>query len=226
MPPRGPQQLPPGRHGLPRSFVARNQRERILAAVADECSASGYAAMSVEDIVLAAGVSRRTFYDHFRSKEDAFLAAYDAAVQQIFERVWAAHQAATDFNGRVRASLEAFLSFVASEPAFGDMCLVEVLAAGPAALERRNNAIKGFMAIVEATAEELPEAQRPPPLTAETVIGGIYEVVYARIVRGQAHELLDLLPDIIYSALLPYVGHDEAAVERRRLREAARVTPP
>ena len=74
------------------------------------------------------------------------------------------------------------------------------------------------MAIMEANAATLPEtAERPPPLTAETMIGGIYEVVYARIVRGETERLLDLLPDLVYSALLPYVGHEAAAEERRRL---------
>jgi AcrR family transcriptional regulator len=68
---REPYQLPAGRHGLSRQFVVSNQRERILAAVADVCSAVGYVAMSVEDIVVTSGVSRRTFYDNFRGKEEA-----------------------------------------------------------------------------------------------------------------------------------------------------------
>ena len=77
---RQPHQLPPGRHGLPRAFVASNQRERILDAVADVASLAGYASMSVEGIIATAGVSRRTFYDHFADKQEAFLAAYDAIV--------------------------------------------------------------------------------------------------------------------------------------------------
>jgi AcrR family transcriptional regulator len=218
---RGPQQLPPGRHGLSRSFVVSNQRERILAAVADECSATGYAAMSVEDIVVAAGVSRRTFYDHFKSKADAFLEAYDAAVEQVFERVKVAYGAAGDFADRVRASIQAFLAYLASEPAFADMCLVEVMAAGPDAIDRRNAAMKGFVELVETNASTLPADHRPPPLTAETIIGGIYEVVYARVVRGEADELPALLPDLMYSALLPYLGHEQAAAERLRLVPAA-----
>ena len=64
---RAPHQLPPGRHGLARSFVARNQRERILAAVATVASKRGYGGMSVQDIVREAGVSRRTFYEQFKN---------------------------------------------------------------------------------------------------------------------------------------------------------------
>src|SRR4051794_25512564 len=97
---RDDHQLPPGRHGLPRSFVAKNQRDRILAAVGDVVSFSGYAGLNVEDVVHAAGVSRRTFYDHFASKEDAFLAAYDAVAGQLIERVAGAYNTGTGFTDR------------------------------------------------------------------------------------------------------------------------------
>ena len=70
-------QLPPGRHGLPRAFVAANQRERILSAVGDVASVAGYSDMTVEGVIVTAGVSRRTFYEHFKSKDEAFLAAFE-----------------------------------------------------------------------------------------------------------------------------------------------------
>jgi AcrR family transcriptional regulator len=84
---RKARQLPSGRHGLAPQFVASNQRERIIVAVAEVCSTSGYAAMSVEDVVVASGVSRRTFYDNFQDKEDAFVAAYDEVASRLLARV-------------------------------------------------------------------------------------------------------------------------------------------
>src|SRR5947208_17159935 len=121
---RGPHQLPPGRHGLTRQFVASNQRERILDAVADVVSFAGYTAMSVEDIIATAGVSRRTFYDNFTSKEDAFLTAYDAIGAQLFERVRAASASSRTFADGVIACLKAFLEFVAAEPRYAEICIV------------------------------------------------------------------------------------------------------
>src|SRR5688572_25236353 len=87
---REPHQLPPGRHGLPRAFVVQNQRERILAAVGDVVSVAGYRDMSVEDVIVTAGISRRTFYEHFKNKQDAFLAAYDAVLVQLLSIVQSA----------------------------------------------------------------------------------------------------------------------------------------
>jgi AcrR family transcriptional regulator len=223
---REPHQLPAGRHGLPRTFVVENQRQRILAAVADVCSSAGYVAMSVEDIVVTSGVSRRTFYDNFRGKEDVYLAAYDEVSKQLLTRVYAAYEAADGLVARVRDSLNAFLTFVAEEPAFADMCIVEVMAAGPTAIERRNRTMEAFSQMIEkAAAEELPKSKLPPALTAETLVGGIYEVVYSRVLQGRGSELPELLPDLLFSVLLPYVGQETATSllknERRRSKPTA-----
>jgi AcrR family transcriptional regulator len=217
---RLPHQLPPGRHGLPRSFVVSNQRERILSAVAYVTSAASYGEMSVEDIIVTAGVSRRTFYEHFQNKEDVFLAAYDTVAGQLVEQVVAAVEAADTFADQCAAGLRAFLDFAASEPAFARMCVVEVLAAGPDAVKRRNDTMAAFATLIHSKAEELLEGKIPPALTAETVVGGIYEVVYSRVLRGEIQELPRLLPDLIYSCLLPYMGVEAAREERERLPEA------
>jgi AcrR family transcriptional regulator len=223
---REPHQLPAGRHGLSRSFVVENQRQRILAAVADVCHVAGYVSMSVEDIVVTSGVSRRTFYDNFRSKEDVYLAAYDEVTKQLLERVYAAYSEADGLVARVRDSLNAFLTFVAEEPAFADMCIVEVMAAGPNAIERRNRTMAAFAEMIEkAAAEELPKSKLPPALTAETLVGGIYEVVYSRVLQGRGAELPELLPDLLFSVVLPYMGQETATSllknERRRSKPKA-----
>jgi AcrR family transcriptional regulator len=219
-------QLPAGRHGLSRQFVVSNQRQRILAAVAEICSASGYVAMSVEDIVVTSGVSRRTFYDNFRGKEDVYLAAYDEVTKQLLARVSDAYNEADGLVAKVRDSLATFLNFVADEPAFADMCIVEVMAAGPTAIERRNRTMAAFAELIEqAAAAELPKSKLPPSLTAETLVGGIYEVVYARVLQGHGSELPALLPDLLFSVLLPYLGRETAASllkhERRRSKPTA-----
>lgn len=216
--PRAPHQLPPGRHGLTRQFVQSNQRQRILDAVADVVSFAGYAAMSVEDIIATAGVSRRTFYDHFKSKEDAFLTAYDAIGAELFERVQAAFRSSDTFASGVVACLRAFLEFVAAEPRYAEMCIVEALAAGPAAIERRNAVMRMLAELLYEGAQTVPGGNRPPELVAETIVGGIYEIVYSRVLHGTTEELPELLPDLAYSMMLPYLGH--AAAER----EVARLT--
>jgi AcrR family transcriptional regulator len=210
---RQPHQLPPGRHGLPRSLVVSNQRERILDAVADVASLSGYASMRVEDIIATAGVSRRTFYDHFHDKEEAFLAAYDASVARLLGPIRGAFAANNTFPGRVRDCLAAFLEFAASEPRFADICIVEVLAAGPQAVKRRNATMKTMAEMLHAAAEDTTDGPQTPALIAETIIGGICEVVRSRVLRGQTDELPALQSDLAYSVMLPYIGPAAATRE-------------
>jgi AcrR family transcriptional regulator len=214
-------QLPPGRHGLSRQYVQDNQRQRILDAVADVVSLVGYQAMSVEAVISTAGVSRRTFYDHFSSKDDAFLTAFETIGSKLIEHVRVAYESSETFAQGVIGCLGAFLEFVASEPHYADMCIVEALAAGPAALERRNAVMAAFTQLVQAGAETVPDRIRPPDLTAETIVGGIYEIVYARVLQGKTSELPELLPDLAYSMMLPYLGHEAAEREVQRLRQGA-----
>jgi AcrR family transcriptional regulator len=207
---RDSHQLPPGRHGLPRSFVIQNQRERILAAVADVTSTASYAKMSVEDIIVAAGISRRTFYEHFKNKHSAFLAAYDEASSRLLAAVQLAYEPRRAFGERLCAGIEAFLMLLAADPAFARMCIVEVMAAGPEAIQRRNESMRAFGAMIEQNARELLTLGSPSPLTAETVVGGIYDVIYNRIQQGLVQALPDLTADLVYSAVLPYLGPDGA----------------
>lgn len=211
--PRAPHQLPPGRHKLGREFVEENQRKRILDAVADVTSLAGYASMSVEDIIGTAGVSRRTFYDTFTGREDAFLAALDGVVSQLEERVQIASEGEDTFPAGVRACLAAFVEFITDEPRYAEMLLVEALAAGPAAVERRNATLRRFAEMLHRAAERHPESRRPPALTSETIIGGLYEVVYSRVVAGEAKQLPELLPDLAYSMMQPYIGEEAARRE-------------
>lgn len=220
--PRAPHQLPPGRHPLGRDFVEANQRQRVFDAIVDITSLAGYAAMSVEDIIGTAGISRRTFYDTFSSKEEAFLAALDGVIEQLLERVKDAAEAGEDFAGSVRDGLAAFLHFVTDEPRYADMLLIESLAAGPGAIERRNATIKTFAEMLRKGAERYLTGHTPPELTAETIVGGLYEVAYSRAIAGEARRLQSLQGDLAYSLMQPYIGHEAA---RREAAKPPRLVP-
>jgi AcrR family transcriptional regulator len=213
-----PGQLPPGRHGLSRSFVADNQRGRILMATIEATSDIGYARMSVEDIVSGAGVSRRTFYELFANKHEAFLAAFDAAAGALLHTVKVATDAESTFEGKVIAGFRAFVETLAATPGPAHVCIVEALAAGPAAIERRTAVMAAFSQLIDENAPMVAGSNQLPVLTAETIVGGVYETIFRRIAAGRLDEVPALLPDLIESALLPYVGPRAAAAHARRLR--------
>jgi AcrR family transcriptional regulator len=204
---RAPQRLPRGRHGLPRRFVVHNQRERMLVAVADAVAEQGYAATTVADVIARARLSRRTFYEHFADKEECFLAAYDTVVEQLLAEVGAAYEQADGWPHKIHAGLTTFIGALVAEPAFARMCIVEVVAAGPDARGRRDAAMRVFVDFLEAGRAESPKDLAVPTLAAEIVVGGIYEIIYARLLRDAADELIEMLPDLLVCALLPYLGH-------------------
>jgi AcrR family transcriptional regulator len=206
-----PGKLPGGRHNLAREFVLRSQRERMLDAMARACASEGYGGATVAAVIAAAGVSRKTFYEHFRDREDCFLAAYDAIVAQFLGRVIAAYeQPELDWPQRVRAAIEALLSFLAAEPAFARMCIVEALAAGERASERYNSAVRVLAGLLDEGRAQLRSPDQVPASAAGAVIEGGAFLIREQILAGRTERLKTLLPDITYAALVPYLGQDGA----------------
>jgi len=210
-------QLRPGRHGLSRSFVARNQRERIIAAVGEATVAHGYGAMTVQDICDGAGVSRRTFYELFHNKHEAFLAAYEEVAGRLLATFKAAFKANPTFETRMIAGLQVFLEVLAATPTFARMCIVEVMAAGPDAVERRSAWMSEFARLFDDNARALLGSAAPSPLVSETVVGGILEAVYRRLAAGETAELPGLLADLVEWTLRLYLGEKVAAAHRARI---------
>jgi AcrR family transcriptional regulator len=213
-----PHQLPSGRHGLPRSFVESNQRQRVLRAVVEVASGTGYGGFTVRDVIERAGVSRRTFYEHFENKEQAFLAAYELVVGRLAEDVQVSSVRGRSWCERISYGLATFLDRLAGDPAVAHLCVVEVLAAGPAALAERAAAMDAFRALLEPGHGEAPPGLQVPALAAETAVGGAYEVVYSLILQGRTAELPTLLPDLLQIVLLPFVGAEAAAAEAAKAR--------
>lgn len=205
------QQLPRGRHGLPRSVVVENQRGRIFESLAIMSSLKGYVVVTVQDIIDHAGVSRRTFYDLFADKEQCFLAAYDEIVERLFNDVDRAYSAGIcPWPERVSAALGALLQSYAAEPELARLAMVDVLAAGPRALARRDATLRRFAVFFEEGRQVLPGAMAFQELLGQAVVGGLYEALYGYIVDGQTERLPEFMPDLVYCALVPYLGHGRA----------------
>lgn len=206
--------LPPGRHGLPREFVAHNQRERLIAGIAEAIAENGYAGTTIAHITRHAAVSRRTFYEHFASKDECFVAAYDTVMAELRERVARAfEEEEDDWPHAVRAGIAAMLHFLAAEPNLARLCMVEALVAGPVVVERYDAAIQSFVPYFQTGREgRSPEVlARLSPTTEEALVGGMMSLISRRIIAGKAEELESLLPDLVEFTLTPYVGSDEAA---------------
>jgi AcrR family transcriptional regulator len=200
----------PGRHQLPREFIARHQRARVIAALAEETVDKGYRAVTVADIVRRAGIARNTFYENFSSKEDCFLAAQDYGAEEALGQVVEAAGSVDSWQARVSAGLAAFLGSVAGSPALARACFVEALSAGPAAIARYEQSLQAFVPLFRVGRKVSPHGEQLPETLEETIIGGIFWIVYQRIILGQTEEIEQLLPELVEFALTPYIGAEAA----------------
>lgn len=197
--------LPPGRHGLSRRHVADSQRRRLRRAMVDAVGKKGYAATTIADVNSLADVSKKTFYTHFKDKEECFLAAYESFAHYLLKEMVAA-ATGTRSGGWLegyRANTERFLSELASQPARARALMFGVLAAGPKVLARRREILNTFVDMlrtVHATARKedsgIPDL---PPGLFEIIVYGVDELIRNYILEDRIKDLPDLADTITSS---------------------------
>ncbi len=206
------ERLPRGRHGLSPEFVARNQRERLISGLTRALYEVGYHETTVSLIGQRAAVSKSDFYKHFESKDDCFVATYEAAIERIREQVVAACEDAEGnaWPERVSASIAALLDLFDDEPALASIALVEGLRAGRGVYDRYQAALDSFAGILGRGAPLPQVGAGVPKATDEAVIGGIASLIGHRILAGEGERLSELFPEILEFTLSVYLGAEEA----------------
>lgn len=207
--------LPRGRHAAPRPVVREAQRARMLEAMVQAVAEKGYARVVVADVVERAGVSRKTFYEQFANKDECFLAAYDAGVDQLLAAIDdALVTLAPDWLAAARGAVQTYLETMAASPAFARAFLIEALGAGPAALERRDIVQGRFAdqlaAIHRRARADIPEIPALAPHTFRAAVGAVNELVTAHVLEHGAEMLPELTDAILDVHLALLVGRELA----------------
>jgi AcrR family transcriptional regulator len=204
--------LPRGRHGLSPEFVARNQRERLIAGLTQVLYEVGYQKTTVSLIGQRASVSKSDFYKHFESKDECFIAAYEHAIERVGGCVFATCDEAGEaaWVDRVRAAVAALLQLFAADPPLASITLVEGLRAGRGVYDRYQAAIDSFVQRLGDGAPATMAGGDVSRATDEGVVGGVASLLGRRVLAGEAAELNDLFPEVLEFALAPYLGAEEA----------------
>jgi AcrR family transcriptional regulator len=181
-------------------------------------SERGYPETRVVDVIGVAGVSRKTFYELFDSKEDCFLAAYDVLLGNLLGEASDAFESKSGmpWAERIAAALGALLDHLSEHPDEARFAIVEVLAAGPKALARRDAGLRQFTGFLESGRSET--SVDLPGITSLSLAGGINELLYSEILHGAVARLPSRLPDLMFWVTLPFLGAEGAAAERERVR--------
>jgi AcrR family transcriptional regulator len=205
---------------MSREAVARSQRERALKAMIEAVAERGYGDTRVVDVIQRSGLSRKTFYEIFDDKEECFLAAYDNTFGRLYTVTQEAYEGASGrpWAERIRAAVSQLVAELSADQAAAKFAIIEVLAAGPRALARRDAAIRQFTGFIDAGRAE--SSLELPGLTSTAIVGGIYELLYTEILHGATAQLPGRVPEIVYWITQPFLGPERAAEERDRARGA------
>ena len=181
-----------------------SQRARMLDAVTRAVADKGYARVTVGDVVSEAGVSRRTFYEQFKDLEDCFLAAYATGTEALIKDMVAASIAVgpdADWHDVLEIAIDSYVGGLAADPEFARTFLVDVLGAGPAAVELRvqvyEQFVQQYVILARRAEQQHPEIGEVPEVYLRALVGGIGELVQQHLLTKDAQTLPELAPVLV-----------------------------
>jgi len=191
---------PRGRHAPPLAVRQDRQRRRLYAAAASVFARAGYADATAEAIAREAGMSKATFYEHFDNKEDCIVALFDAGALAVVEAMRRAGAEAETAGpaGRVMAIVHTFLEALAAFPDEAQTLLVEIIGAGPRAIERRDRVLAELAQAIDDLNREDAELGVAPRLAslhdAFAIVGAVVELASRQIRTGEPDDIRDTEP--------------------------------
>jgi AcrR family transcriptional regulator len=194
-------------------------RRSILEALMRTIALRGYDRTTIDRVLSSAEVPAPVFDEHFEDKQDCLLAALDQLIGEIEGAISRRIADSTCWSERVAIGLETLLAAFAGDPDSARVALVECLSAGEDAIARVRSAIAKTVPVLEGGRRgdglegvSAPDTAHLPAQTSEAVAGGIASILHRRVLEGRTSELPALLPDLLYFALMPYLGHERALV--------------
>jgi AcrR family transcriptional regulator len=172
----------------------------MLHAITRAVSEKGYSKVTVADVVGHAGVSRRTFYEQFEDVEDCFVAAYEEATRTLLDEVEATIRAdrAESWRDRFEVAIAAYLRGLASDGDVARACLVDVLGAGPRAVDARRHVYAQFVAQMRALRHGRRDGKgEVPDVQFHATVGAVAELVEDHIFKRGAESLPELTPTLV-----------------------------
>ncbi len=200
---------------LPQDIVIRTQRQRILEAMAASCAEKTFAAATIADIVSHASISRGTFYKHFNNKQECFYATADHFLGELKGVATMAYAGSgTSRVDALRDVLGGVLELMAARPEYTKLLVVEAPLVDPGIVRRyRSSTVVGLQDWLKPT-----EDATTPMASPEIAFGRAKVLVADCIAAGETEKLPSLLPELLYIALLPYVGQKAALAQAKDCR--------
>jgi AcrR family transcriptional regulator len=195
-------------------------RERIAAAMVQLVGEGGLESTTVAMVCARAGTDRAAFNRSFVGKEDCFLRVHGEIAVEFCQRVNAAYERPRGWHDQIWAAAWAALRFLQEDTLRARFFVVEVNGAGSRAQARRDRVLQGFADLIDAGRHELRDPASVSRSTAEMVSGAIYGTILTKITSGAIERGEEFLSELVYMAMMPYLGaraaEDELLVQPLR----------
>lgn len=198
--------------------AAQEPRERLLNAALEGVAEVGWANLTISELVRRARVSKRTFYEHFSTKDECLLALFEAVSSEVLDELEAASQLVPTGGGRVDAGARYYLELLQNEPQIVRTLFLELLALGKEGWSVRRKVMRRF---AEFLMREINAAGAEPPIdinVAMLIVGGINETTLEALEEGRVDRLTDLIGPIsrVIRGVIAVSGELEEGAKPRR----------
>jgi AcrR family transcriptional regulator len=183
-------------------------RQRLLDALAESIAEDGYPKTTVADIVRRARTSRRTFYEHFTSKEDCFIALHTDANADVIRQIYAAVERTSAWHKQMRQAVEAWIAAGEADPTLTLSWIRDVPALGRGARRLQRDMMEAFIVMVQtlASSDEMRTAGVGPVSRERAVmlLGGLRELTAITVENGgHMHDVTEEAVDACIALLGP-----------------------
>ena len=196
---------------VPLDVGVLSQRQRIVDAMIESCAEKTYSGTTIADIVRRASISRTTFYKRFADKRECFDSALEHCIEALRMGAAASHLPSDPPPEAVRKAATAILRLMADRPPLAHLVMGEAVSVEPAITGRYRRILIPALEDLWASAGEPMHSHSDPRLA----FGRAQVLILDQIAAGKTGDLPSLLPEIVYIALLPFAGHDEAVLQAR-----------
>lgn len=194
---------------IPIDIGERSKHRRIVEAMVECCAEKTFAATTISDIVSHASISRTTFYKRFDGKRECFDAALAWCIEEVQAAIVDSYSPSASPPPAVRKAAVATLELMAAKPALAQLLMAEAVSVDPAVIGHYRELLLSALENLWTGSGEPRRGQADPRLA----FGRAQVLIYNEITAGHPERLPELLPEIVYLALLPFTGHEEALSE-------------
>jgi AcrR family transcriptional regulator len=192
-----------------------DRRQALLGAMLDELASKGYEDASVGGALSASGISPEEFEAEFPGKDECLFAAYECARSTIVERVKAVFEGSSDWPTQVKEGLRVLLDSIAERPATARVMTRAFPAIRPAAYRLYVELTSDFVPLMRGGREYAEVDDELPREVELLAVGAAESLIFAEVDAGRAERLPNMLPEILFSVLVPFMGPDRAGEEMR-----------